>query len=315
MSITINHVLSNRDMSRQIFSEFDSRTLSKCSSVCKLFNKIIADNGVQLNDILQLEDFFLAVFSKLDAEMVIRCSLVCNLWNSKISRDDVLQKLIPEVSVLCNKNIKECINKYAVGSLDEMTERFKKFIEKTQPFEFFLFACVCPYNPDNEYCVERQPYPLPLDKDLNLEDFCILMKPINNRESILWTPTIICNSWIPALFPPYYCLQFNISGNFPCENKSPIYFETPVYEETMSIIEQHDYPYTHRIRGAWQTFKCSPSYSAARAVVIGGAVVASLAGVAALGYYGGRAFCNSSYYDTSKIKKFCDYFNYNQLDI
>jgi hypothetical protein len=206
---------------------------------------------------------------------------------------------MPEVFVLCEHNTKKCLSKYAVNSFDEMMLRFKKLIEKTEPFGAFSFACVSPYDPDNEFFVKRHPRILnddaePVDMEFNHEDFCILMKPITNKGcSVLG---------INYNFPFFF--QCEISLNTSWEQTGQI------SEETHSIIEQHDYPRTYLIRRAHRKFIFLPQWQ--KMLIVGG--VAAI-GLGALGYYGGLAFYNSSYYNNSGIKKFCDFFNYKQLNL
>jgi hypothetical protein len=287
MSITINHVLSNKDIAWKIFSEFDSRTLSKCSMVCKLFNKINADMGIKLNDVLRSDEFFWEIFSKLDLAAFMNCSSVCKSWDSRTNRNDLQQKLIPEVFALCENNTRKCLSEHATNSIDKMLKRFKELVEKTERFGAFSFTCVFPYNPDNVLSVKRAP----ANDDLSIAemsempfdhhtDFCILMKPLTDHNfSYQW-----------ATSHPYFC-ERKFSG-------MSIEHGIEIANKVSSIIEQHDYPRTYLIRRLHRHFTFLPMW---RKILIVGGVAVGLGAIA--------------YYTAPKIKEFCNFFNYKQLDL
>ena len=191
---------------------------------------------------------------------------------------------------LCEHDTKKCLSKYAVRSFDEVVARFEKLIKKIEPLGPFSFACVSPYNPDNDLFVKRQPTILNNDGSIAIdgnypfahEDFCVLMQPITNRENSDFS--------IRNYFPYPHFFQFSISGNIPFEQ------ECQICDRINSIIKQHDYPRTHLIRKAWQKFSLWQ-----RELIIGGVAIVGLGALA--------------YYSAPRIKQFYEFFNYKQLSL
>lgn len=267
----LNHLLSNKDLSNIIFSGFDSRTLSRCSSVCKLFNEIKTDMEIKLNNILSLNDIGIEVFSNFDKKTFIKCSSVCKLWNEIANNHELLCKFIPEFSVLCKFNTgKKCLNKHAIAEFDEISVRFKELIEKTEPLGTFSFICIFPYNPDNNFIIERKAVKTNKDgsnviEDCSMDhmDFCILMKPITNKTSR--------SSAHRSSAHPYF-FKVEIEGNISDEQ------QLQIIRKTQSILQQHDYPGTYQIREKCQEFVNS---FWKREFIIGGVVAIFAVGLSA----------------------------------
>jgi hypothetical protein len=290
MSLTINHVLSNEDIARKIFSELDSKTLSKLCSVCKLFNKINIDIGVKINNIFKFDELCLEVFSKFDLETFISCSSVCKLFDSTTNRTELIKKVIPETFALFGNNTKNCLSKHAINSIDEMMMRFKKLIDKTEPLGLFSFKCVFPYNSNNVFFAKRQPalnngvaiagidenYPF------DHEDFCVLMKPLTDSNH---------SAHYLVQFDPYL-FQIKTTG-VPGEQESQI------TNGVFSVVEQHDYPRTYLIRKAHRKFIFLPQWQ--KMLIVGGVAAISLGALA--------------YYTAPRIKQFCSFFDYKQLSL
>jgi hypothetical protein len=250
--------------------------------------------SLTINHVLEFDELSFEIFSKLDPETFICCSSVCKSWESTTNKNELIRELIPEVFALFKENTKKCLSDHAVTSIDKMMMRLKKLVEKTEPLGLFSFKCVFPYNSNNVFFAKgvrpgiiNETYPF------GHEDFCVLMKPLTDS-----------NHSAHYLFQfDSYLFEVKTSG-IPGEQ------EPQITNGAFSMVEQRDYPRTYLIRRAHRKFIFLPQWQ--KILIVGG--VAAI-GIGTLAYYGGLAFCKSSYYKDSGIKKFCDFFNYKQLSL